>query len=1246
MVTPSAPRAPGSGGGIFRSRDEASSTLQERIRLLQALRARSLAAQTQQAQPGPAGEAPLEPQVPAELQGVTPFRETESKPQFGSWFGSGVLENIVGGLSDIADTAGGIGRLGVNQLVPGEQGIERSLREVREEQGKGSARITDTDFSQQFREIREAQRRAPGIGFETGLPVLTRIDTKGLSSLLLDPLNAIPGAVFTKPIKLVGKAAKVDAVLKPANLQQLIRPSSSTEIFSRVDRLQRAMSADPSLLDAATQRGPLKWAAEKLGGYGATVTPDDVLGKSFIAHAAREQEAAGFIRTRLSQFRARGNPFTVDDAGNVTNVGATPSASRQLSQVFEDAFNPQIGYQFNPEQASFITDMTALVTDAADMMRSVGLDFGDVVGDVGRAQGSSFFPRIVLAVRGTLKDMRPGSRTPVGAKPANLKSRTYLGQSIEEGVANGIVYENNPLAIMEAFLTGSYRATRDKMLADDLAKLAKAPGGGVRTVSTTASLPDPAFAGKFFDEKTAAAIERQLGGADVAVQIGGRNIPVAQVGDLLRTAKATADFSAPFIQGIFLLARNPKAWATGFPKMFHTFLDPKQYDTWLYKKADVLDRASRRGLVVQGSSEFFAGLQRGGLLPKAANKLDSVLRLEGRRAAPGAAMLNLFGRFETSFHMYGDYARVTMYEALEPMALRGGDKAMREMVDFVNKATGTFTPGQAVFTPSQQAMERAFMFFAPRYTRASLALASDMLRGGTSGALARDSMVKLAAGGAITYLMFAEALGQDAKFDPRRSDFMTVQVGEDRIGIGSFWTSFVRLLGNVMTDPALAGAVSNSPLLFQSEEPGQTFDSTVMSNPIVRWLRGRSSVLTGISWDIASGHDFLGNPIEPGIDLAKYAGSQLLPFALESAILSRPRRPGPVANIGEVFGARAFPLSLSQRRNALRDEMAQRAFEKPWGELNKRQQQQILEGTSTESVELAALTEEARRDRVVRGESIDHTVDEWFSERDRINAEWQTAIDDIYSRVSTAQEGWDLPRFREALSTINSRRRTELDGVDKQERFQIVQEWLSFLPDAPGRHPDKPEDIAYFEYLDKVIANDELVEPDGFDFRKQTQLEGEFRQKWGAEIFEYVQARLSEGRALHPLVAEFYEGRERFEYYWAGVDNPNSVVSQILATRNDSEALRYLLTEWETATDLRKKDLEDTHANLRGVLKMRDRVRGALRERDQELDAFLFRWGYTTTFRNRSNRFSGADMVARDPQPRSGFVLLPPAGGA
>ncbi len=702
--------------------------------------------------------------------------------------------------------------------------------------------------------------------------------------------------------------------------------------------------------------------------------------------------------------------------------------------------------------------------------------------------------------------------------------------------------------------------------------------------------------------------------------------------DTLRVLKAGFDFGAPFLQGIPVLARRPDIWRKATVRHFKAFGSPEGHAAYLNTKMDVVREMTDHGVPLSGAAtDYFLAIQSGGSLRNIGERIDNAIidrgispentAVQGLRAT-GRVGLKAALKFEHSFEAFGDYARIELWSALREQAQRSGPEGLSELASTVRNMTGALDAGRIGISPSQQAFERGWLFFSPRYTRASLALVANSFQGGFRGQQARQTMVNMVSAGAAMYYGIATALGQEPKLDPRPksmggdgAEFMTIDAAGQNVGIGSFWTSFVRLIGNTV------GAAA--------DDPETLFRPSVRDNPIVRWVRSRSAPATGLAVDFANGANFLGEPLDTpfsqdgAVDWTLHLGRQTLPFAVENAIFEE----GPLGSrfagaFVEMGGTRTFPISKLEQRNSEREVSAQERFGKPWEELNGLQKR-TLENDPLRS--LGSLTQEVREQQTrfnpTDPDSLDFKMQQFFGRREEAEESWREQVTDALALFENGQI--DTVTFKEVwLEPANRERQILIEDLNESEEFEDVLEF--FRKQQERGAPIPPEDLAYVEYIEEVIVPDFRREIGTFDFDAQEAAELRYRDKWGDEMLTFIRERFNANRSSQDfqfpsLIEELYDGRLRFQAYWRDVDDA------VIAQQRDPESLRALYGDWKESTPTARTLMRENNRALDRFLSQVERVRRRLREDNAELDAFLYRWGFTNTLAHRDNDFVDAE---------------------
>ena len=685
----------------------------------------------------------------------------------------------------------------------------------------------------------------------------------------------------------------------------------------------------------------------------------------------------------------------------------------------------------------------------------------------------------------------------------------------------------------------------------------------------------------------------------------------AELGDLLRVGKTGFDFGFHMIHGIpalgfatgRALAGHPvesaklfKAWAGSTKNTFDAFFRPSVLMETFMKDPQMVLEAVENGLQLsREAQDFFLATQNATILrkiPKAGETMDNVLS-------------DLAKSFERAFVAPGDLLRIEGYRILRNTAGQS-ENGLTELSGFLNKMTGALSSSASGVSKSQQQLERGFLFFSPRYTRSAMALLLDVYRGGTKGELARQTMVGMALFGGATYYGLAKAMGQEPKLDPSQSDFMSVQMGDATVGIGGFYTQFLKLSSRL----AETAWDDNAQEAFGDPK----------DNPLLRWVRSRVAPGAGVAWDIANGEDFMGRQFSTVGDKITHVGKAALPIWLEAALLEDPYRTGPAGLTAEIFGAGTTDLSAGKRRRQLRDSIAVNAYGKEWDDLNNQQRKSINENadsakmTANEVTELEDLSAEYLSGRAEIGDDTDVNIERYYARRKEIDTVWTAQVREGIRHLETEGAEVDPQLFRQLyLNGANADKRTRMEDLyDKDGEYSLAMTHFSDVSDKFGN--EHPEDVAYAEYIDKIVATEDFDTPRGFSFKERDNRVLAFRQKWGDEVYAYVQETFGVGRNLEPIVEEFYKGRAKFEYYWRGVEE--LTLAKMPRAGQVKEAYELYLNSDENG----KRELKSSDRMLSKYLNLMTKVKQELRQKDQVLDQWLFRWGYTNTLSHVGNK--------------------------
>ena len=695
---------------------------------------------------------------------------------------------------------------------------------------------------------------------------------------------------------------------------------------------------------------------------------------------------------------------------------------------------------------------------------------------------------------------------------------------------------------------------------------------------------------------------------------------LGDLGDLMRVGRTGFDFGFSLLQGLPILGLATsklltggvkeagnlyKAWGSSTKQGFKVLFQRESMETFMAEAAQKQITIIENGQSVT-KSLLQAFVDNGGALGRKATDIYAGLDnsiftgSKGRILAEGRKKLTnqTLRRFEDSYTHASDVLRLKGFEAMYITANKSNG-GLKGLTNFLNKSTGALNPTEAGIRPSQQALERAFLFFSPRYTRASFSLLADVTRGGIEGQAARQALIGTAAFGLGTYLAMAEALGQEADLDPRSGGFLTVKLGDDRLGFGSFWRSFTK------------AAVKIGDSAITDED---IYEKGVLGNS-VNYLQGRGSPITGVIRDMWTGTNFLGQEFEDTGDVAKHIGTQFMPFWLENLTLGDPYRSGIAGTLGEFAGLNARPQNVWFRRKNRRDSLSYDKYGRLYNNLNK-----VEKDTINQDENVVEYTRLAREISDKNSEDLYAQQEIYYEERERIRNTYQTEFAEVSAAVQNGLISIRDLRDDDKWKKLNAERRTRYQ--DFYARLQPggdlakVEEYFTDLGKKYDDDQQVEDQIAEI-YIETVLNNDAFDKPEGFDYRAKEIAEADFINKYGTEMYDYAQQFLASGKSLLPYEAEFLNSRKQFEFYWEASEK-----AVLEREPNPSEAEAFL-NDFQSLTGAQRDKFlrEDEGAEyIKKLTSKITRVKKQLRKQNPGLDGFLFRWGYTGTLANEANK--------------------------
>ena len=251
-------------------------------------------------------------------------------------------------------------------------------------------------------------------------------------------------------------------------------------------------------------------------------------------------------------------------------------------------------------------------------------------------------------------------------------------------------------------------------------------------------------------------------------------------------------------------------------------------------------------------------------------------------------------------------------------------------------------------TPRGNAIRR-LVLFAPAQALSGLTLIADVFKKGPNAAASRRRLASGVMAGLLFYTLASFATGQTPKLNPAPkedggdgADFLTIRVGDKRIGLQSGVMWMLRLGGGLVHD-ALSW-----------DNPVGTIASSVYD---------RMSPTALLPYQFVKQRRFDGTAIDNFGDKLEEVGRNYVPFPVEDLLFDADARNGGglLASFIDFFGGDVRDVSLSVRKKEEQNRLADRFYDRPWSNIGLEKRKNIM--VSPESDYLHELLEEERQHR-------------------------------------------------------------------------------------------------------------------------------------------------------------------------------------------------------------------------------------------------------------------------------------------
>lgn len=330
-----------------------------------------------------------------------------------------------------------------------------------------------------------------------------------------------------------------------------------------------------------------------------------------------------------------------------------------------------------------------------------------------------------------------------------------------------------------------------------------------------------------------------------------------------RALMASADISAPFRQGIFLIGRK-EFWKSLVPMFKVLFSEANSKALIAEIKSRPSYKLMKEGhLAITDPHNHFLLDNEEDFMTDLAEKIPiwgEVVKASNR------AYSGFLNRLRADYfdHLLTKYQEAGINLANDPKRLRG-------MAGFINSATGRgdLKFGKSDFNNAAPVLNA--VFFSPRLIKARI----DMLNPATY--LQQDPIVRKEAwknlmalgGAAVAVASLASWAGMDVETDPRHPDFMKPKVGNRRYDILGGFQQYIRLGAQLATSTKITGKGEEKDLYGgrKGVEGKGPYDESLV-DVLGRFFRSKENPAISFAHNYLAGENVIGEPFNRSTPVA------------------------------------------------------------------------------------------------------------------------------------------------------------------------------------------------------------------------------------------------------------------------------------------------------------------------------------------------------------------------------------------
>ena len=237
----------------------------------------------------------------------------------------------------------------------------------------------------------------------------------------------------------------------------------------------------------------------------------------------------------------------------------------------------------------------------------------------------------------------------------------------------------------------------------------------------------------------------------------------------------------------------------------------------------------------------------------------------------------------------------------------------------------------------------------------------------------------------------------------------------------------------------------------------------------------------------------------------------------------------PTAIAAEELGMRTFPRSDWEKRNIIRDRLAQEAYGMDWGQVGLQFGELAQLQLERASPELQAATEQATEttSKMARGEGI--VWDMWRKEGIAVEERYRQAIMTASAEFSAIGDG---TTFREKADEASAIRRAMYAQREQSPEYAEINQYFNQSLTEEQLSRMNPKDIARREYYQLLYTPDMYDQFGNYRFDEADRREQMFVQQYGQGMLNYVEEYMGAKWDEPPALQALKSARDVLQPYW------------------------------------------------------------------------------------------------------------------